>query len=182
VSSIRELYSRFQHLIHEGAKFLVVGGIGTVVTFGVANALHGIGEYKAVTIATILATIITYLGNRYWSFRHRQGHGTARETVMFFILNGIGLLIYYACIWMIKDGAGLTSKLWYNVALVLGTGLGTLFRFWSYRKWVWGVPPGGPPSGGAGARTDSGPAGPEQERLTPSVVPAGRPAGAHRRQ
>jgi putative flippase GtrA len=137
VSSVRGLYERFRHLIHEGAKFLVIGAIGTVVTFGAANALQGIGRYKAVTIATILATCVTYLGNRYWTFRHRQSQGTTRDSIAFFVLNGIGLLIYYGCIGL-TDLAGLgKSKLWYNVALVIGTGLGTLFRFWSYRKWVW---------------------------------------------
>ena len=60
-----------------------------------------------------------------------------RDSIMFFVLNGAGLLIYYACIGII-DLAGLGKNLaWYNVALVVGTGLGTLFRFWSYRKWIW---------------------------------------------
>jgi putative flippase GtrA len=116
---------------------LVIGALGAVITFGVANALHGIGRYKAVTIATILATVFTYLGNRYWSFRHRQGQGEVRDSVIFFVLNGIGLLIYYACIGLTDLAGQGKSKVWYNVALILGTGLGTLFRFWSYRKWVW---------------------------------------------
>ena len=144
MSSIRGLYERFRHLIHEGFKFLVIGAIGTVITFGVANGLQSIGRYKAVTIATILATVFTYLGNRYWTFRRRQGQGTTRESIIFFVLNGIGLLIYWGCIGL-TDLAGLgTSKLWYNAALVVGTGLGTLFRFWSYRKWVWLAPPATP--------------------------------------
>jgi putative flippase GtrA len=134
---IRRLYARFRQLIHEGFKFLVIGAVGFIVTFGVANALHPIGKYKAITIATILATAITYLGNRYWTFRHREGKGTTRDSTMFFVLNGVGLLIYYGCIGLI-DLAGLGhSVAWYNVALVVGTGLGTLFRFWSYRKWIW---------------------------------------------
>jgi putative flippase GtrA len=137
VSSIRKLYARFRQLIHEGFKFLVIGAVGFIVTIGVANALHPIGKYKAITIATILATAITYLGNRYWTFRHRQGKGTTRDSTMFFVLNGVGLLIYYGCIGLI-DLAGLGhSVAWYNVALVVGTGLGTLFRFWSYRRWIW---------------------------------------------
>jgi putative flippase GtrA len=140
LGTIRDLYQRFRQLIHEGFKFLVVGAIGTFVTFGAANALHGIGKYKAITIATVLATIVTYLGNRYWSFSKRQGQGTARESIIFLVLNGIGLLIYYGCIWLIQDVAGLQGKGWYNLALVVGTGLGTLFRFWSYRKWVWTEP------------------------------------------
>jgi len=137
VSTVRGLYERFRHLIHEGSKFLIIGALGAVITFGVANALHGIGRYKAVTIATILATVFTYLGNRYWSFRHRQGQGEVRDSVIFFVLNGIGLLIYYACIGLTDLAGQGKSKFWYNVALIVGTGLGTLFRFWSYRKWVW---------------------------------------------
>jgi putative flippase GtrA len=137
VHSIGKLYLRFRQLIHEGAKFLVIGGIGAVVTFAVANLLHDMGKYKAVTVATIVATVVTYLGNRYWTFKHRQGKGTARDSALFFVFNAIGLLIYYGCIWLIQDAAGLSGKLWYNVALVVGTGLGTLFRWWSYRKWVW---------------------------------------------
>jgi putative flippase GtrA len=137
VSTISGLYERFRHLIHEGAKFLVIGAIGTVITFGIANALKSVGEYKAITVATIVATVVTYLGNRYWSFKHRQGHGTTRDSVVFFVLNAIGLVIYYACIG-VTDLAGVRKEVvWYNVALIVGTGLGTLFRFWSYRKWVW---------------------------------------------
>jgi putative flippase GtrA len=137
VSGISELYARFRQLIHEGAKFLAIGTVGAIVTFGAANALHSIGPYKAITIATILATVITYLGNRYWTFRHREGKGTTRDSVLFFVLNGVGLIIYWGCIGVI-DLAGLRKDLaWYNVALVVGTALGTLFRFWSYRKWIW---------------------------------------------
>ncbi|HXB50726.1 MAG TPA: GtrA family protein [Streptosporangiaceae bacterium] len=136
MSTISGLYERFRQLIHEGAKFLVVGLIGTIVTFGIANALKGIGEYKAITIATIVARV-TYLGNGRWAFRHRQGQGTTRDSVVFFVLNGIGLVIYYACIGVTELFGVRHDVVWYNIALVVGTGLGTLFRFWSYRKWVW---------------------------------------------
>ena len=135
--STRGLRQRLRLVIHEGFRFLVVGGIGTVLTIGAAVALHGLGKYVAITIATIAATIFTFLGNRYWTFRHREGQGAAHESAMFFLLNGVGLLIYYGCIWLIQDLMGLESRIWYTVALVVGTGLGTLFRFWSYRKWVW---------------------------------------------
>jgi putative flippase GtrA len=137
VISIHRLYERFRLVIHESFKFLVVGGIGMVLTIAAAVALHGLGKYVAITIATIAATIFTFLGNRYWTFRHRQGQGAAPESVMFFLLNGVGLVIYYGCIWVLQDLMRLESRFWYTVALVVGTGLGTMFRFWSYRKWVW---------------------------------------------
>jgi putative flippase GtrA len=193
VSSTRELYERFRLLIHEGGKFLVVGLLGTIVTFAVAILLphHGASDYLAITVATILATVVTFVGNRYWTFRHRQGQGTARDTGVFFVLNGVGLLIYYACLG-IRDLAGLDDRIWYYVALVVGTGLGTLFRFWSYRKWVWvaaAQPPvlqGAPEPAEFLAEELAGAAevvgrSPEREVIGQSPVPARRPAGSHRR-
>ena len=133
----------FRHLLHEGAKFLIVGLIGIGVTNLVFIPLHGplgLGPLTSVTIATIVATVVTFLGNRYWSFRHREGAGTAKEGLTFFFLNGIGLLIQYAVLGFSNYALGFTTKLENVIALNLGIGIGTLFRFWSYRKWVW-VPP-----------------------------------------
>ena len=144
MSLVSALYQRFRLLIHEGAKFLVIGGIGFVITIVGANVLHfglGLGKYSAITVATIVATLVTFIGNRYWTFSQRQGKGTSHETVMFFVLNGVGLLIQYACIGLVQDAAGLQGKLWYTVANLIGTVFGTLFRFWSYRKWVWHMRP-----------------------------------------
>jgi hypothetical protein len=101
-------------------------------------------------VATIAATVVTFVGNRYWAFRHRERVGMGRETVLFFLFNAIGLLIQLACVAIVQDGAGLPGKLWYNLANLTGIGLGTLFRFWSYRKWVWRMqePAGGAPATG----------------------------------
>jgi putative flippase GtrA len=140
VSFALRLYERFRVLIHEAAKFGVVGLGGFIVSLGGADVLHfdlGVGKYKAVVTATIAATVVTFLGNRYWAFRHRERVGMGRETVLFFVFNGIGLLIQLACVAIVADGLGLQGKVWYNLANLTGIGLGTLFRFWSYRKWVW---------------------------------------------
>ena len=37
---------------------------------------------------------------------------------------------------IVHYGLHMTDPLSYNVANVVGIGLGTLFRLWSYRKWV----------------------------------------------
>ena len=141
---VRALYGRFQRLIHEAAKFGVVGAIAFVVTTVGTNLLHfqvGLGPLTSNVIATIVATFVSYGGNRYWTFRHREGSTVAREYVVFFVLNGMGLAIQLACIGIAYYPLGLTDKLSYNIALIIGIGLGTLFRFWSYRKWVWVAPP-----------------------------------------
>jgi putative flippase GtrA len=144
VSSTHGLYERFRHLIHEAAKFGVIGGIAFVVTEIGTNVLHfsvGVGPLTSIVIASIIATFVSYIGNRYWTFRHREGSVIGREYVTFFVLNAVGILIQLACNGFTYYALGLTDKLSYNVALVVGVGLGTLFRFWSYRKWVWAAKP-----------------------------------------
>ena len=114
VQRVAELYRRSRHVIHEGAKFLIVGAIGIGVTNLVFIPLHGplgLGPLTSVTIATVVATFVTFLGNRYWSFRHREGGGTAKEGMTFFVLNGVGLLIQYAVLGFSNYALGLTTKL-----------------------------------------------------------------------
>jgi putative flippase GtrA len=146
VNGVRGLYERFRQLIHEGFKFGVVGGIGFLITDGGTNALQSPlhGWLKANVIATLAATVVTYLGSRYWTFRHRERGGTGRETILFLVLNAVGLGIQLACLGFANYALGLTDKFSSNVALFLGICLGTLFRFWSYRKWVWIAPAAGP--------------------------------------
>lgn len=143
----RRLYWRFRQLIHEGAKFLVVGGVGLVVTNGVYGLLHGrgVGPVTSATIATIIASIVTYVGNRYWSFRHRKRTGVAREGTIFLVLNGIGILIQDAAVAFNAYVLGLPhNKVAEVIALNAGIALATVFRFLSYRRWVWQASAGRP--------------------------------------
>lgn len=140
VSFARGLYERFRHLIHEMAKFGVIGGIGFLITFagtGILNKKGGLDIVWASTIATIVATFATYLGNRYWTFRHRERTGMTRETVLFFVLNGVGLVIQEAFVLFSSHVLGLTGTASDYGALLVGVAVATVFRFWSYRKWVW---------------------------------------------
>jgi putative flippase GtrA len=143
VGSARRLYSRFRQLIHELAKFGIIGVIGIVVNNVISHWMHfdlGAGATTAAFTGGAVTTVMSYLGNRYWSFRHRERAGVGRETAMFFVLNGVGLAIQSATVAVITHGLAMDSKLDYTVALNLGIVLGTLFRFWSYRKWVWAEP------------------------------------------
>lgn len=172
-------YRQFQHLIHEMAKFGVVGGLGFIVTEIGFNVLHfdvGLGLFTANAIATGVAMIVTYIGNRWWTFRHRGGHSTRRETVSFVVLNLAGLLIQYACVWIAKNGLGLTDRFSLNVAFLIGIALGTLFRFWSYRKWVWLARPADPAgsSGEPSVPLPGSPSGGLEDR-EPELVPPAPP-------
>ena len=136
---IRDTYARYAVRIHEIAKFGVVGGIGFFVQLGVTDAAHlglGVGALSAVVVGYIVATVVTFLGNRHWAFKHRRGKGLGHETMLFVLLNVVGLGIQEAVVATVHYGLHMTDPLSYNVANIVGIGLGTLFRLWSYRKWV----------------------------------------------
>ncbi|HUY45706.1 MAG TPA: GtrA family protein [Streptosporangiaceae bacterium] len=186
----RRLYERFRMLIHEVAKFGAVGGIAFVVTEVGTNVLHfqlHVGPITSNVIATIVATVVSYVGNRYWTFRHRVGMtSVAGEYTLFFVLNATGLLIQLACIGFTYYALGLTDKLSYNVALFTGIALGTLFRFWSYRKWVWRAHPAGPEATADGNAPVAPPApgagcpGPGQVTSSPAQSVRSNGHAAHR--
>ena len=168
---VRGLYVRFQRLIHEAAKFGVVGVIGVFITNGGYALLHntvGLGPVTATTIATIVATAVSYVANRYWSFRHRERTSVAREGMIFFILNGVGLLIQDAVVafnfYILVNGQNKVAEF---IALNLGIALATLFRFWSYRKWVWAEPADGTEAGTSGPQEPAAPSPSMAAHLAP---------------
>lgn len=144
MSLIRDTYLRFQVLVHEVAKFGVVGTLGFVVQLGVQNALypgHGVGALTAVVIGYAIATVVTFLGNRHWAFRHRKGAGLGQESALFVVLNVIGIFIQVGTVALVVHGMHMTDRLSYNLASLVGIAIGTVFRLYSYRKFVFRAPP-----------------------------------------
>ena len=132
-------YYRLGHLVRELMKFGVVGGVAFVVDVGLFNLLlHATDKpLTSKTISTVVATTVAYLGNRHWTFRRRSRSGVRREYTLFFLLNGVGLLISLACLAISHYLLDFTGRLADNIAAnVVGLALGTAFRFWSYRRWV----------------------------------------------
>jgi putative flippase GtrA len=139
LNGIAGLYQRWRHLAHEMAKFGIVGAVNTVLDFGLANLLYlalGWPSLAAKTASVAVAATSSYFMNRHWTFSHRARTGLRREYTLFFLLNGVGLLIADACILVVERGFGRTGALWFNVAQVAGLALGMVFRFTTYKRWV----------------------------------------------
>jgi len=126
-------------LLKELSAFGAVGVVNLFVDIGLFNALHfgtGIGPLTSKVISTSTATTSAYFMNRQWSFSHRARTGLAREYSLFFLLNGVALLMGLLVLGTTRYGLGLTDKFSINVANLVGIGIGTVFRFWSYKRWV----------------------------------------------
>jgi putative flippase GtrA len=140
----RGLRTRFRALIHELSKFGTVGAISFAIDLAIFNVLlqAGVETLFAKTISTVLATTVAFTGNRFWTWRNRVHDNMARQYTMFFVLNAIGLGIGLGCLAISHYGLGqiwpaLQTPLADNISgQLVGTAVGTLFRFWSYRRFV----------------------------------------------
>lgn len=140
---LTRLYARFRDLVHELGKFGIVGtGAYLVDTALFAVLLVVMESLTAKTVAAVIAATVAFVGNRFWTWRHRARSGLAREYLLYFSLNGVGLAIslvvlgfsHYVlgAVWPVLQ----TPLADLVAANVIGLVAGTSFRFWSYRRFV----------------------------------------------
>ena len=140
MASIGALYGSVKHLIHEVAKFGIIGGLSYVVTI-IANYAYLYfqknDELTAYIVANVIATAVAYLGNRYWTYKDRDNAGDTREMVLFVSINAVAIAIQ----------AGITTLTYYVMHMdshfdiffskfVLAIGIGMAFRFFCYRTFI----------------------------------------------
>ncbi|MFI9467447.1 GtrA family protein [Streptomyces sp. NPDC052492] len=131
--------SGLRRLFREMAKFGAVGGAGVLVNLGVFNLVRQATDLpvvRASVIATVVAIVFNYVGFRYFTYRDRDKSRRTREMSMFLLFSVIGLVIENGLLYTATYGFGWDSSLQSNIFKFVGIGVATLFRFWSYRTWV----------------------------------------------
>lgn len=138
----------WEKLIRYALKFGVVGLAGYFVDVGIFNALRlGVfgnghflqGPIGAKILSVAIATLVTWFGNRYWTFREHRRKNYLLELFEFATVSVGGLLIGLACLWVSHYMLGFTSIIADNISTnVIGLFLSTAFRFLLYRFWVYG--------------------------------------------
>ena len=135
-----------RRLYREAAKFGAVGLVCAVIDLGLFNALDFTGAplhdhpLTARTLSVVAATVASYVGNRWWTWRDRERAGLAREYSLFFAINLVGLGINLGVLAFAEYALGFHSGITRNLANVVGIGIGTLVRFFAYRRWVFREP------------------------------------------
>jgi len=137
---VRHVYDTFEHLIHEIAKFGIVGAVAFLLTFALSNGFHfglNLGPLTSFGLATAIAAVASYFANRHWTWRAKDQTGMRRELPLFLFLSVIGLAVSELPVGFSEYILHLHSALAYNISSTLiGTALGTVWRFWSFRRWV----------------------------------------------
>lgn len=136
---------RGQALGREASGFALVGAVGLLVDIGGYNALVHLGgngllgdqPLLAKTLSLVAGTTVAYVGNRFWTYRDRPRGRLAREYVLYMALSSVALVISLVCLWASRYVLDLRSPVADNVsANVVGLALGSLFRFLTYRRFV----------------------------------------------
>ncbi|MFI5967678.1 GtrA family protein [Streptomyces asoensis] len=131
--------SGLRRVVHELAKFGAVGGAGLLVNLGVFNLVRHLTDLpvvRASVIATVVSIVFNYVGFRYFTYRDRDKSGRTKELTLFLLFSAVGLVIENGLLFAATYGCGWDSPLQNNVFKFVGIGVATLFRFWSYRTWV----------------------------------------------
>ncbi|WP_336645725.1 GtrA family protein [Microbacterium sp. USHLN186] len=96
------IHPRLRRLASVGSRFLIVGAVSTLIEVAVFNLLvyaMGVDVVWAKIIASLVALINAYIGNREWTFRHRDRRGRVSELVLFVLVNaactGLGALLLW---------------------------------------------------------------------------------------
>ncbi|WP_425956279.1 GtrA family protein [Xylanimonas sp. McL0601] len=136
------LRTRMWARLLELVRFGSVGALAYVVDLGIFNLIRGSEQlgHKPITakvISVAVATLVAWIGNRYWTFSDRRTDTRGRELLGFVVVNVGGMLVAVACLAVSHYVLGFRSQLADNVsANGIGLVLGTAFRYVAYRRWV----------------------------------------------
>ncbi|MHA7134515.1 GtrA family protein [Oerskovia turbata] len=128
----------------ELGRFSFVGTVAFFVDLGLFNLLR-FGPWETLTaspleakaIAVTVATLVSWLGSRYWTFSDRRTSRHGRELATFLLVNAVGMAISLGVLAFSTNVLGLTSPLAENVAAnVVGLALANAFRYVAYRRLV----------------------------------------------
>ena len=115
------------------------------VNYGLKFTILNDNPVTALAIAVIIATIVSYVLNREWSFRTRGGRERHHEAALFFLFSGIGvalnsLPLYVSRYWLnleephvsrlVQEAADFAS------GSIIGMLLAMFFRYWAFKRWV----------------------------------------------
>ncbi len=129
----------------ELVRFGAVGGLAFVVDLGVLNLVYFVWrtplahDQKVVTanvLSAVVATLVSWVGNRLWAFSHRRARHPVSELALFAAVNAVALAERAAAAAIGAYALHYTSQTGINVAAVIGIGIGTITRYFGYRRFV----------------------------------------------
>lgn len=132
--------------LYELVKFFVVGGLNTLVDFGILNILMLI--FSAATggiftlfkaISFIGAVVNSYVWNKFWTFSSHEKtdvHRLIRFLSVSIVGFGLNVVIASLIVNFISPLGGMSEQLWANVGAIIATVISMIWNFIGYKFFV----------------------------------------------
>lgn len=135
----------------QGAKFLLVGAVATVIDLKVFEwslwilSLIVLIDPLALNLALkgisfLLATVIKFWGNKYWAFAKHEKDNIHKEAMYFFCITLIGLIIdvtvFYYCTRVLGPQFELSAAIWLKSSVIFAALAAALWNFIGYKHFV----------------------------------------------
>jgi len=139
------LVGRSRNLRRAGAlsaRFLVVGAVSTAIEIAAFNLLllAGVGPVAAKILASLIALVNAYVGNRQWAFRSRSRSGAGRQIMRFLLVNAVCTAIGAGAVWLGARGlealSGDAGPVGLNIVNIVSIVAVTVIRFVLYHRVV----------------------------------------------
>jgi putative flippase GtrA len=126
--------------VGELLRFGLTGGLAYLADVAVFNLLllgAGMEPTWSKVLSSVVAIAVAFAGSRWFTWRDRRSDRVGREYALFFLFSVLAAGIQYLCLVITHHGLGWTSALADNLsANVVGMALATVFRFWTFRTYV----------------------------------------------
>ncbi|MFD9127915.1 GtrA family protein [Kitasatospora sp. NPDC059571] len=146
LARVPERYRPFLVQHRKLVKFALVGGtcfvLTTVIDLGLKLTVLQSKPVVALTIATVIATVVSYVLNRQWSFR---ANGKQREAILFFVVSALAIVVNDIPLAFSRYVLDLREPDVSHVAqesadflsgMIVGTLLAMVFRYWAMNRFV----------------------------------------------
>lgn len=116
-------------------KFIIVGGIATIIDFAVLYLLKefiGLNEILANTISFTVSVIYNYIASIKWVFDVDKDKNEKQQFIIFIVFSIIGLGINNLILWICID----KFNIHYLIGKVFATGIVMIFNFITRKKFL----------------------------------------------
>ncbi len=139
---ILEFLGRWLSILHQVAKFIIIGGLNTFLDFAIFNLLiassgiaAGLGLSFFKGISFLVAVTNSYFWNKHWTFE--SGSKKELEFIQFVVVSTIGLFINVGALSFIVNtvGApgGISPTLWANFGALVAVAASLIWNFLGYK-------------------------------------------------
>ncbi|MDO8663552.1 MAG: GtrA family protein [Candidatus Wildermuthbacteria bacterium] len=134
-------------IIRQAVKFVLVGGLNTLIDLGVLNLLifmtgiaTGFGYSAFKGISFTVAVVNSYIWNKRWTFKGSESNKGAKEFGQFLVVSliGFGINVGIASLVVNVIGnpfvfSGISAKLWANAGAIIATFCTMTWNFVGYK-------------------------------------------------